>query len=75
MVQGGDFINGDGTGSATIYGTREFRDEGEGLRGEMGRHSEGGVLSMAVSFFFFFAVLSFFFFFSVWCLGCEEEGL
>lgn len=45
MVQGGDFINGDGTGSASVYGTRSFADEGEGLRR---RHDEAGVLSMAV---------------------------
>lgn len=51
MIQGGDFINGDGTGSATIYGMREFKDEQEGLRGVRGRHDEAGVLSMAVSNF------------------------
>jgi peptidyl-prolyl isomerase H (cyclophilin H) len=49
MIQGGDFINGDGTGSASIYGTREFADEKEGLSGARARHDEAGVLSMAVS--------------------------
>ena len=72
MVQGGDFINGDGTGSATIYGTREFRDVGVGLRGERGRHAEAGVLSMAVSFFFCFSSSSCCSFLCLF-LGCEEE--
>lgn len=50
MCQGGDFLNGDGTGSTCIYGTKSFDDENFIIK-----HTEAGLLSMAVRPYSFFS--------------------
>ena len=43
MIQGGDFLKGDGSGSVCIYNSRNFADENF-----QALHDRPGLLSMAV---------------------------
>lgn len=45
MIQGGDFVNGNGTGCTSIYGEKAFEDESLGAF----RHTGPGILAMANS--------------------------
>ena len=61
MIQGGDFLNHDGTGKMCIYGTSTFADENMKYT-----HDGPGILSMANSGPNSNGC-------QVWCIGCFES--
>ena len=69
MIQGGDFLNGDGTGSACIYGTKSFADENFRLK-----HDMPGLLSMAVSQFLLYVCCSPYIYLFVYSFGGRGES-
>ena len=53
MIQGGDFLNNDGTGSFSIYGGGVFEDENFKVR-----HTGPGLMSMVSPFFLCFSAVA-----------------
>ena len=46
VIQGGDFVFGNGTGGESVFGKRTFKDERNGLNL---KHDKRGILSMGNS--------------------------